>query len=93
MSRWRIRVAIPDDPRSLALLTEALADKPVSRVHLAPRAIDSDGVASMTGEAVVELAHDDSLATMLGALHCISPQVFVSRADQDELRAPLSLLT
>ncbi|MGO9505455.1 MAG: hypothetical protein ACLPUO_28660 [Streptosporangiaceae bacterium] len=78
MSMWRIRLTLSDDPRSRALFHEALADQPVSAVHLAPR---DAGSAEITGEVVIELAHDEGLGTMLGALHNISPQVFVSRAD------------
>jgi hypothetical protein len=33
---------------------------------------------------VVELPQDDGLVTVLSALHQISPQVFVSRADMPE---------
>jgi len=39
------------------------------------------GNAEMTGEVTVELAPDESLGIILGALHNISPQVFVTRAD------------
>jgi len=35
-------------------------------------------------EIVVELPEDDGLVSMLSALHQISPQVFVSRADMPE---------
>jgi hypothetical protein len=71
MTLWRIRVAVSDDPASRGALTSALAGQPVSSVR-----------ASSTGsEVVVELPQDDNLATVLSALHEISPQVFVSRAD------------
>ncbi len=76
--KWRIRLTLSDDPRSHALFHEALADQPVSLVRLAAR---GTGKAEMTGEVLVELAQDESLGIMLGALHNISPQVFVSRAD------------
>ncbi len=85
MSIWRIRLTLSDDPRSLALFHEALADQPVSVVNLAPRV---SGTAEMTGEIVVELAHDEGLGTMLGALHTISPQVFITR--MDTTAAPLA---
>jgi hypothetical protein len=81
---WRIRITLSDDPRSLALFTEALADQPVSLVRMTPRGTDT---AEITGEVVVELAEDEGLGTMLGALHTISPQVFVSRADPPESAA------
>ncbi len=76
--KWRIRLTLSDDPRSHALFHEALADQPVSLVRLAAR---GTGKAEMTGEVLVELAQDESLGIMLGALHNISPQVFVSCAD------------
>jgi hypothetical protein len=78
MTLWRIRVAVPDDPTSRGALTSALAGQPVSGVRVLPgRASGS----STTSELVVELPQDDGLATVLSALHEISPQVFVSRAD------------
>jgi hypothetical protein len=76
--KWRIRLTLSDDPRSHALFHEALADQTVSLVRLAAR---GTGKAEMTGEVLVELAQDESLGIMLGALHNISPQVFVSCAD------------
>lgn len=90
MSMWRIRIAIADDPCTLALLRVALADQPVSLLRLSPRDIDLESgsgpdMAEITGEVVVELIHDEGLAAMLGALHGISPQVHVSRADPPEL--------
>jgi hypothetical protein len=89
MSLWRIQISIPNDPRSLERFTDALAERPVSLVRLAARDINGDtGAAEMTGEAVVDLAHDDGLAAMLGALHGISPRVFVSRAEPEESPVP-----
>ncbi|HTP16547.1 MAG TPA: hypothetical protein VMK13_12005 [Streptosporangiaceae bacterium] len=78
MSMWRIRLTLSDDKRSRALFHEAVGDQLVSIVRLAPPGIDT---AEITGEVVVELAHDEGLGAMLGALHNISPRVFVSRAD------------
>lgn len=78
MIKWRIRLTLSDDPRSRALFHEVLADQPVSVVRLVPRGTDT---AEITGEAVIELAHGVGLGALLGALHNISPQVFVTRAD------------
>jgi hypothetical protein len=75
---WRIRLTLSDDPWSRALFHEALADKPVSVVRLVPRGTDR---AEITGEVMVELQQDEGLGTMLGALHIISPHIFVTRAD------------
>jgi hypothetical protein len=81
MTLWRIRVAVPDDPASRGALNSALAGQPVSDVRVLP----SRAATSMTtSEIVVELPRDDNLATVLSALHEISPQVFVSRADAPE---------
>ena len=79
MIKWRIRLTLTDDPRSHALFHQALADQRVSLVRLVPRGTDE---AEITGEVMVELAQDESLGTMLSALHNISPQVFVTRADR-----------
>ncbi|MGD0687169.1 MAG: hypothetical protein ABSA03_18880 [Streptosporangiaceae bacterium] len=76
MPLWRIRVVLPDDPGSLTALTDVLAAQPVSRLRVIP----TDG--SMTGEIVAELPQDDGLGVLLGALHEISHQVFISRADE-----------
>jgi hypothetical protein len=81
MTLWRIRVAVPDDASGRGALTRALAGQPVSRFWAVPAA---PAAASTTSEIVVELPHDDGLATVLSALHEISPQVFVSRADMNQ---------
>ena len=78
MTLWRIRVAVSDDPASRGALTSALAGQPVSSVRVLP----GQAASSATSEVVVELPQDDNLATVLSALHEISPQVFVSSADQ-----------
>jgi hypothetical protein len=75
---WRIRLTLSDDPQSRALLHEALSDQPVSALRLVPR---STGKAGITGEVMIELAQGEALGILLGALHMISPQIFVTRAD------------
>jgi hypothetical protein len=82
MSMWRIRITLSDDPPSRARFAEALADRPVRLVSVTPR---GNGTADLSGEAIVELAQDDGLSDLLTALHHISPQVFVSRADPAQL--------
>jgi hypothetical protein len=77
MTLWRIRVAVPDDAEGHGALTQALAGQPVSGIRVIP----GRPATPTTSEIVVELPHDDGLATVLSALHEISPQVFVSRAD------------
>jgi hypothetical protein len=80
MTLWRIRVAVPDDARSRGALTSALEGQPVSGLRVLP----GRPANSTTSEIVVELPQDDGLATVLSALHEISPQVFVSRAETSE---------
>jgi hypothetical protein len=79
MPLWRIRITLPDDPHSRALLDQALDGQRVTELNFTPRHADEQ----MAGDVVLELPRDDDLGTMLGALHRISPQVFVSRADGD----------
>jgi hypothetical protein len=81
MHQWRIRIAMPDDPGSRSALNDVLAAQPAARLRELPGR--SSGSAT-TGEIVVELPQDDGLVTVLSALHQISPQVFVSRADMPE---------
>ena len=77
MPLWRIRIAVPDSPASRSAVRQALATQPVSYLRVAP----SDEESSATSEIVVEYPQDDGLTSVLSALHAISPQVFVSRAD------------
>ena len=81
MSLWRIRIAMSDDPRSQELLTEALAGQRVCSRLMSPR--DTQ----MTVDVVIEPTDVDGLGAVLGELHMISPQVFVSSADQPSLLA------
>jgi hypothetical protein len=76
MSLWRIRIAMSDDRRSQELLTEALAGQRVCSRLMSPH--DTE----MAVDVIIELADVDGLRSLLGELHMISPQVFVSSADQ-----------
>jgi hypothetical protein len=76
MSLWRIRMNMSDDPHSQELLTEALVEQRVRSLLLSPHD------AEMTADLIIELPGVDGLPALLGALHMISPQVFVSSADQ-----------
>jgi hypothetical protein len=76
MSLWRIRIAMSDDRRSQELLTEALAGQRVCSRLMSPH--DTE----MSVDVIIELTDVDGLGTLLGELHMISPQVFVSSADQ-----------
>lgn len=77
MPSWRIRIAVPDSPASRSAVKQALSTQPVSYLRVAP----SDGASSSSSEIVIELPQDDGITNVLSALHAISPQVFVSRAD------------
>ncbi len=77
MPLWRIRIAVPDSPASRSAVKQALATQPVSYLRLT----SSDEVSPATSEIVIELPQDEGLANVLSALHAISPQVFVSRAN------------
>ena len=76
MSLWRIRIAMSDDRRSQELLTEALAGQRVCSRLMSPHH------AGMSVDVIIERTDIDDLGTLLGDLHMISPQVFVSSADQ-----------
>ncbi len=90
MALWRIRIRLSDDPHSRAQLDLALAGQQVKDVTFAPR--DSDS-AELAGDVVLELPQEEDLGPVLGALHQISPQVFVSRVDDDEPAAKGPALT
>ncbi|MHB1431684.1 MAG: hypothetical protein ACYCVZ_06175 [Streptosporangiaceae bacterium] len=85
MPLWRIRVALPDDPRSQEALRTAVAAYPAERVRV--ESMDPGG-ADLTGNVVVELRDDGPLGDLLHALHEISPHVFVSRVNPPEASAP-----
>jgi hypothetical protein len=76
MSLWRIRIAMSDDLRSQELLTKALAGQRVCSRLMSPR--DTQ----LSVDVIVEPTDVDGLGALLGELHMISPQVFVSCADQ-----------
>jgi hypothetical protein len=81
MPLWRIRIAVPDDPGSRAALNNVLATQPEARLRELPGRTPTSAA---TGEILVELPQDEGLVGVLSALHQISPQVFVSRADMPE---------
>jgi hypothetical protein len=75
---WKIRLILSDDLHSRTVLHQTLAGQPVSALRLLPR---DSGRAGMTGEVMIEAVEGEALGTLLGLLHIISPQVFVTRAD------------
>jgi len=80
MPSWRIRIAVPDSPASRSAVKQALSAQPVSYLRVTP----SDEASGSTSEIVIELPQDDGITNVLAALHAISPQVFVSRADASD---------
>ena len=76
MSLWRIRVTLSDDRRSHDRLMAALAGQRVWSLLSVPRD------AGITADVIIELPGVDGLDTLLGELHMIGPQVFVSSADK-----------
>jgi hypothetical protein len=81
LPQWRIRIAVPDDPGSRSALNDVLAAQPAARLRELPGRSDRSAA---TSEIMVELPQDDGLVSVLSALHQISPQVLVSRADTPE---------
>jgi hypothetical protein len=84
MAMWRIRINLADDPRSRQRLDEVLASQRVQAVQLTPR---PGTTAELSGDVVLELPRDEALGDMLKALHTISSQVFVSRAEEADEEA------
>jgi hypothetical protein len=78
MALWRIRITLADDPHSRTVLDQALAGQRISALNFTPRTARPSEVA---GDVVIELRRDDDLGNVLSALHRISHQVLVSRAD------------
>ena len=89
MALWRIRITLADDPHSRTVLNQALAGQRISELNFTPRTARPSEVA---GDVVIELPHDDDLGNVLRALHQISRQVLVSRADEAP-RADAATLT
>jgi hypothetical protein len=78
---WRIRINLSDDPWSRARLNEVLSRQQVTAIRLSPRA---GADAELAGDVILALPRDEELGDMLTALHTISPQVYVSRASNDD---------
>ncbi len=82
MSLWRVRITMPEDPASQALLTAALARQRIC-AHPPP-----SPESSAPGDVIINLPRDDRLGALLNDLHQISPQVFVSSVDVPPLGQP-----
>jgi hypothetical protein len=76
MSLWRLRITMSDDPRSQEVLTAALAGQ-----RVCSRSTAAGPDAKTTADVVLEVPDVAGLGALLGELHMISPQVFVSSAD------------
>ncbi len=90
MAMWRIRINLSGDPRSRARLDEVLSRQLVSAMLLTPRAGTQT---ELSGDVVLELPRDDELGDLLAALHTISPQVYVSRADHHLIDQDVAIAT
>jgi len=80
MPLWRIRVLVPDTSAGRTAVKEALAAQPVSYLRILPEGDAPTGA----NEVVVEIPEENDITGVLSALHAISPQVFVSRAEDPE---------
>jgi hypothetical protein len=78
MPLWRIRVLVPDSTAGRAAVKEALAAEPVSYLRVLPEG----DTPTASNEVVVEIPEENDITGVLSALHAISPQVFVSRAEE-----------
>jgi hypothetical protein len=76
MSLWRLRITMSDDPRSQEALAAALAGR-----RVCSRSASAGPDTKMTADVVIEVPDVAGLGALLGELHMISPQVFVSSAD------------
>jgi hypothetical protein len=81
MTRWRIRLVVPEADGGKRALRSALAQAPVTGVRLDPPGVE---VAELTGDVIIELGEEEALGDLLRALHEISPQVFISRVHSPE---------
>ena len=76
MSLWRIRVAMEDDGWSQERLAGALAGHRICSRLTSPRG------AEITVDMVIDATDVNGLSILLGELHVISRQVFVSSVEQ-----------
>ena len=80
MPIWKIRVVLSDDEASYEALRGVLASYQVSGLRLRDRPRHMPGT---TSELIIELRESQPIGDLLHALHKISPQVLISRADAD----------
>ncbi len=82
MFLWRIRITLPDEPHQVTSLRRALADTAVHLLQVVPKGGDSRAVSA---DFVIELPDDERLGAVLGVLHQMSPQVYLSRIEQPDM--------
>lgn len=82
MPMWKIRVVLSDDEHSYDALRGVLASYEVTSLRLRDRGRHLPGT---TGELVIALPDNQPIGELLHALHEISPQVLISRADTPQL--------
>jgi len=82
MFLWRIRITLPDEPHHVTALRHALADLAVHLLRVIPKPGTSGAV---NADFVIELPDDERLGAVLGVLHEMSPQVYLSRVEEPDL--------
>lgn len=83
MTQWRIRVVLPEADGGRNVLASALAQLPVTGLRFADE--------EPSGDMIIELAEDSALDDLLRTLHGISPQVFISRAGDEQGARPIKV--
>lgn len=82
MFLWRIRITLPDEPHHVTSLRHALADLAVHMLRVVPK---PGIIGAVSADFMIELRDDERLGAVLGVLHEMSPQVYLSRVEQPDL--------
>jgi ACT domain len=82
MPLYELRVDLPDDPGRLAALATVLAEHDVNILSLAVHGKDATTV---TDDLVIDMRDVSLLGSLICALHEISPQMSITRADTHAL--------
>lgn len=81
MPMWKIRVVLSDDEQAYEALRGLLISYQVRSLRLRDRGRHLPGT---TAELVITLGEKQPMGDLLHALHEISPQVLISRADSPQ---------
>lgn len=85
MPMWKIRVVLADDEHSYEALRGLLASYQVNGLRLRDRGRHLPGT---TAELLISLGERQPMGDLLHALHEISAQVLISRADSPQPATP-----